>query len=62
MQVTEKSRTEDVGALLRLDPAVLRQEESTLFGQRRVREELHLLRDRRGANLRLAYDVTDVLD
>ncbi len=62
LQIRESSRSSDVGALLRLDPAKLRNPESTLFGQQRIREELHLLRQRRGIDLRLAFDRTDLLD
>lgn len=62
LQVRERSRTDDVGGLLRLDPDLLRQSDTTLFGQQRLREDLRLLRRRRGIDLRLVYDSTDVLD
>jgi hypothetical protein len=62
VQIEETSRSREIGALLRLQPSVLRQRDTTLYGRQRLREELHLLRRHQGIDLRLAYDSTDMLD
>ena len=60
--VREQSRTDDVGRLLLLDPAVLRQEDTTVFGEGRLRNELTLLRSHRRLDLRYTLELQDLLD
>lgn len=61
-QVTERSRTDDVGRLLWLDPDVLRDPELTVFGEQRIRNELTLLRTVRRYDLRIDHERADGLD
>jgi hypothetical protein len=60
--VSERSRSDDPGRVLRLDPAVLRDRATTLFGEERARLDLVLLRRDRRTDLRLVYDGTVGLD
>ncbi len=62
VQVRERSRSDDAGAVLRLSPGELRNPATTIFGERRLREELVLLRGLSRFDLRLTYDRLDVLD
>lgn len=61
-QVSERSRTGEVGRLLLLDPGVLRDRATTVFGEQRLREELVLLRRVRRFDLRLGHERRDALD
>lgn len=61
-QLTERSRTEDIGRLLRLDPGVLRDPDTTVFGEQRIRNELTLLRRVRRFDLRVDHERTEGLD
>lgn len=62
LSVQEQSRTDDVGRLLWLDPDVLRQEDTTVFGEARLRNDLTLLRKYRRLDLRLSLELQDLLD
>jgi hypothetical protein len=62
LTVREQSRTDDVGRLLLLDPDVLRQEDTTVFGEGRLRNELTLLRRHRRLDLRYSLELQDLLD
>lgn len=61
-QVSERSRTDEVGRLLRLDGGILRDPDTTVFGEQRLREELVLLRRVRRFDLRLGHERRDALD
>ncbi|RKZ17967.1 hypothetical protein DRQ53_02050 [bacterium] len=60
--VREQSRSDEIGKLLLLDPSVLRQEESTVFGEGRLRNDLTLLRSYRRLDLRYSYEIQETLD
>ena len=61
-QVRERSRTDEVGSLLWLDPDVVRDPELTVFGEQRLRNELTLLRRIRRHDLRVDHERSDGLD
>lgn len=61
-EIHERSKSDELGDLLLLKPALLRAEETTLFGEQRVRQEFDLLRDLQRFDLRLSYDRSDQLD
>lgn len=56
LSLLEQSTTDDVGALLRLDPGQLREPGTTLLGEQQLRQELQLLRDLQAWDLRLELD------
>ena len=60
--VEERSQSDDIRRVLTLDPGVLRNAATTIFGQQVVRADLTLLRRNRKIDLRLSYDETDALD
>jgi hypothetical protein len=60
--VRERSRSDDIGSVLRLAPSVVRDGELTLFGEERIREDLDLLRSNRRLDLRLSIDRRELLD
>jgi hypothetical protein len=62
LSVQEQSRTDEIGKLLLLDPSVLRQEGSTVFGEARLRDDLTLLRQYRRLDLRLSVELQELLD
>lgn len=62
LQIRERNRGEDVGAILRLDPGSRLDNELTVFGEERIRQELLLLRDVRRLDLRLTHDTRRTLD
>jgi len=62
VQIRERNRGEDVGAILRLEPGVRLDDARTVFGEERVRQELLLLRDLRRLDLRLTHDTRRSLD
>ena len=61
-KVSERSRSEDVGGVLRLKPSLLRQPDTTIFGEEHVRGDFVLLRRVRNTELRLTFDQTTQLD
>jgi len=60
--VIGNSRTDDVGALLRLDRDALFDPDDAIIGDVRLTQELTLLRHLRHLDLRLKYDFRQVLD
>lgn len=62
LSIKEQSRTEDIGGLLLLDPSLLRNPESTVFGEGRLRNDLNLLRNFRRLDLRYSFEIQELLD
>lgn len=62
LSVQEQSRTDEIGKLLLLDPSVLRQDATTVFGEARLRNDLTLLRQYRRLDLRLSVELQELLD
>ncbi len=60
--MSERSRSEDVGGVLRLKPSLLRQPDTTIYGEEHVRADFVLLRRVRNTDLRLTFDQTTQLD
>lgn len=62
ISLEEQSRSDEIGRLLLLDPSVLRQDESTVYGEARLRNDLTLLRNLRRVDLRYGLELQDLLD
>jgi hypothetical protein len=62
LQLHERSQSEDLSAILRLDPSVRLNLDSTIFGEERLREDLDLLVQNQNLGLRLTYDRRELLD
>jgi hypothetical protein len=60
--VREQSTTDEIGRLLWLDPSVLRQTDTTVYGERRLRNDLSMLRKLRRLDLRYSFEEQDLLD
>ncbi len=60
--VEERSQSDDLRGVLTLDPKILRNAETTIFGQQHTRADLTLLRSHRRTDLRLTFDETQMLD
>lgn len=60
--VTASSRSDDINALLRLDPEVVFDEDEAVLGQVSLQEEIALLRHWRWIDLRLRYDYSKAVD
>ena len=60
--VDSRSRTDDVGALLRLDPGQIFNDGNTVLGRVDLGEEITLLRHLRTWDLRWRFDYSEVMD
>jgi hypothetical protein len=56
LQIRERNRSDDLAKVLSLSGDLLRDPDSTVFGEQRLREELRLLGKLSGHDLRLAYE------
>ncbi len=61
-KVSERSQSDDVGGVLLLERSLLRQPDTTIFGEEHVRGDFVLLRHVRSTDLRLTFDQTTQLD
>ncbi len=60
--VEERSQSDEVRKVLSLNPSVLRDPTTTIFGQQQARADVTLLRNQRRTDLRLSYDEIQGLD